>query len=60
MSIPTERAGPSGPLKEMGATADQKRGYATREMPPPEHVRRWNRLAAENHPGREVPDKVRK
>ena len=60
MGIPTEKAGPKGPLKEMGATTDQRRGYSMREMPPPEHVRRWDRLAAEKHPGREVPDKIRR
>lgn len=63
MSIPTQRAGPREmPVKEVGSTAAEQRGYETKEMPPPEFTRRHRRLAEDiaRDPGRYVPMNIRK
>lgn len=61
MSIPTQRAGPAArQLKETGRNEAERKGYEGREMPMPEHARRWDRLANNIVEHSRIPDGARK
>lgn len=59
--IPTRKATlGSDTVKQTGRTEAEQKGFETREMAPPEHARRWDRLAKNIVPDSRIPDGARK